>query len=62
MGRDTFEKVSDHKIDDVSQTSNVVGIVVPNDVGLSSKNGGQRFQHSIVVRGVVCGDTMQFVT
>ena len=41
MGRDTFEKVSNHKIDDVSQPSNVVGIVVPNDVGLSSKNGGQ---------------------
>ena len=62
MGRDTFEKVSDHKIDDVSQTSNMVSSVVPTDVGLSSKNGGQWFQYSIVVRSIIGGDTVQFVT
>jgi len=40
----------------------MVSIVVPDDVGLSSENGGQWFNHSIVVRSIVGCDTMQFAT
>ena len=46
----------------MSQASNVASIVVPYDVVLLLENGGQRFNHSVVVRGIVGGDAMKFVT
>ena len=60
--RDTFEEICDHKIDNVSQASNVASIVVPYDVVLLLENRRQRFNHSVVVRGIVSGDAMKFVT